>query len=173
MLYETNHIVEQIKSLVNMYDALERYGYPLNQRGFTKCPFHKEDTPSLGVFSGGQAFNCFGCGVKGDVITFVMKLFDIGFKQALVRLNTDFSLGLIGKKADPATLNKIFQKRREEQFEAWYKNQLYFFMQNKFKHYCKVVATQCPTRPHEPLKDEYIEALHNMDWCEYWLEQHR
>ena len=38
------------------------------------CPFHSEKTPSLTVYPENQSFYCFGCGVGGDVITFIRKI---------------------------------------------------------------------------------------------------
>ena len=50
------------------------------------CPFHPEKTPSFTVSEDKGVFHCFGCGVSGDVIAFVMKIDDTGFKEAISRL---------------------------------------------------------------------------------------
>lgn len=173
MRRRVNDVAERIKDAVNMYSVLDLYGLSLNRRGFAKCPFHDEDTPSLGVFAEGKAFNCFGCGTSGDVIAFVMKLFSINFQQALMRIDTDFSLGLIGQKADPARLRELLLKRDVKRFEEWCKEQLYYFIQGKFKRHQRAIETLRPTYPHEPLDEDYLEAIHNIEWCEYWLEQNR
>ena len=47
------------------------------------CPFHKEKTPSFSVHAGRQFFHCFGCGQSGDVFTFVQKIENIGFSEAV------------------------------------------------------------------------------------------
>ena len=47
------------------------------------CPFHKEKTPSFSVHAGRQFFHCFGCGQSGDVFTFVQKMENIGFSEAV------------------------------------------------------------------------------------------
>ena len=52
------------------------------------CPFHDEKTPSFQVTPGRGFFYCFGCGVGGDVITFVQKIDNLGFAEA-VRLLAD------------------------------------------------------------------------------------
>ncbi|MGH9557041.1 MAG: DNA primase [Terriglobales bacterium] len=47
------------------------------------CPFHKEKTPSFSVHASRQFFHCFGCGVSGDVFTFVQKLENVSFPEAV------------------------------------------------------------------------------------------
>src|SRR3954454_25398809 len=46
------------------------------------CPFHQEKTPSFSVHATNQFFHCFGCGVSGDVFTFVQKIETITFPEA-------------------------------------------------------------------------------------------
>jgi DNA primase len=47
------------------------------------CPFHSEKTPSFSVHSTRQFFHCFGCGQSGDVFTFVQKVENISFPEAV------------------------------------------------------------------------------------------
>ncbi len=47
------------------------------------CPFHKEKTPSFSVYAARQFFHCFGCGVSGDVFTFVGKIENVSFPEAV------------------------------------------------------------------------------------------
>src|SRR5437868_13577591 len=47
------------------------------------CPFHKEKTPSFSVHATRQFFHCFGCGVSGDVFSFVQKIDNITFPEAV------------------------------------------------------------------------------------------
>ncbi len=47
------------------------------------CPFHKEKTPSFNVQAAQQFFHCFGCGQSGDVFTFVQKMENVGFPEAV------------------------------------------------------------------------------------------
>lgn len=47
------------------------------------CPFHSEKTPSCTVFTDTQSFYCFGCGAGGDVITFIMKIENLDFTEAV------------------------------------------------------------------------------------------
>ena len=47
------------------------------------CPFHNEKTPSFSVHATRQFFHCFGCGASGDVFTFVQKIENITFPEAV------------------------------------------------------------------------------------------
>src|SRR5256714_2328884 len=47
------------------------------------CPFHQEKTPSFSVHATRQFFHCFGCGVSGDVFSFVQKIENVTFPEAV------------------------------------------------------------------------------------------
>ena len=47
------------------------------------CPFHLEKTPSFHVYEDTQSFYCFGCGAGGDVITFIMKIENLEYIEAV------------------------------------------------------------------------------------------
>src|SRR3954469_5484086 len=47
------------------------------------CPFHNEKTPSFSVHATRQFYHCFGCGASGDVFSFVQKLENITFPEAV------------------------------------------------------------------------------------------
>ena len=47
------------------------------------CPFHQEKTPSFSVHATRQFYHCFGCGISGDVFSFVQKLENITFPEAV------------------------------------------------------------------------------------------
>lgn len=71
-----------IVSVVSRYVSLTRRGS--NCVGL--CPFHNEKTPSFSVSADKQFFHCFGCGAGGDVISFVMKIENIDFPDAVAKL---------------------------------------------------------------------------------------
>ncbi len=104
---------EEIKRNVNMFDILQRYGYKANKNGFVCCPFHNEKTPSFKIFADNQRYKCFGCGEGGDIFSFTMKIFNINFQQAILKLNYDFSLLLpIGKTLTIRERTEILEKQR-------------------------------------------------------------
>lgn len=110
----SNNLAEQIKASVRLRDVMEFYGIKFNARGFAKCPFHNERTASLSIKN--ERYKCFGCGAYGSVIDFVMEYHGIKFMPALVKIDTDFSLGLIGHKA--TYRERIWQSENRRLAEA-------------------------------------------------------
>ena len=54
----------------------------LGRRLVGRCPLHGDGQPSLVVYPDSQSYFCFGCGAGGDVIDFVSRLREVGFKEA-------------------------------------------------------------------------------------------
>lgn len=92
----SNNLAEKIKESVKLRDVMEFYGVKFNSRGFAKCPFHTEKTASLSIKN--ERYKCFGCGAYGSVIDFVMEYHGLKFMQAVVKIDTDFQLGLTGHR---------------------------------------------------------------------------
>jgi len=59
---------------------------PAGRRLVGRCPFHRDGRPSLVVYPGNGSYFCFGCGAGGDVIDFVARLHEVGFKEAVAML---------------------------------------------------------------------------------------
>ena len=79
-----------IVDLIGEYVDLKRSGS--NYMGL--CPFHSEKTPSFSVSPSKSIFKCFGCGVGGDVITFIMKRENLSFPEAVEFLADKYNVRL-------------------------------------------------------------------------------
>jgi DNA primase len=95
--------VDIVKSRTNIVDIVGEY-VKLTKAGSSFkacCPFHQEKTPSFIVNEDRQTYHCFGCGQGGDVLSFVMEMEGVGFREALtllaekagVELQKNFSRG--------------------------------------------------------------------------------
>ena len=84
MRFDDNKI-EEIKSRVDIVELASEY-LTLKKAGrnfIGLCPFHQEKTPSFTVNRDKQIFYCFGCSEGGNVITFLMKIADKTFPEAI------------------------------------------------------------------------------------------
>ncbi|WP_411655389.1 DNA primase [Anaeromassilibacillus sp. SJQ-1] len=68
-----------ISDVVSSYVGLRRSGRNL----VGLCPFHNEKTPSFNVYPENGSFYCFGCGVGGDVITFIRRIENLDYMEAV------------------------------------------------------------------------------------------
>lgn len=98
-----------IVDLIGEYVDLKRSGS--NYMGL--CPFHSEKTPSFSVSPSKSIFKCFGCGVGGDVITFVMKRENLSFPEAVEFLADKYNVRLEVYKDE----NKEAREKRNRLYE--------------------------------------------------------
>ena len=78
--------IDAIKHRVALAAIAAERGLTLKRIGrqlYALCPFHTEKTPSFKISPDLGLFHCFGCGVSGDVIGFVMRLDKVTFPEAL------------------------------------------------------------------------------------------
>ena len=69
-----------IVKIIGAYIRLRKAGAQ-NYSGL--CPFHKEKSPSFSVHAGRQFYHCFGCGQSGDIFSFVSKIENLSFPEAV------------------------------------------------------------------------------------------
>lgn len=78
-------ILEEIRARLDIVDVISEYvelrRSGQNYKGL--CPFHSEKTPSFMVSPDKQIFHCFGCGVGGSSVNFIMKYENLSFHEAL------------------------------------------------------------------------------------------
>jgi len=81
-------LIEDIKAANDIVDVIsERIRTKKAGRNYKAvCPFHDEKTPSFNINPERQIYHCFGCGVGGNVITFLMEYEKIGFLDAVREL---------------------------------------------------------------------------------------
>jgi len=76
------------------------------------CPFHDERSPSFGIDPVEKLYHCFGCGVGGDLFTFVMETESIGFGEALELLADRYAVELERSEEDPRAAEKRARRDR-------------------------------------------------------------
>ncbi|MEG1427818.1 MAG: DNA primase, partial [Oscillospiraceae bacterium] len=80
-----DYFLNELKSRVDIADIVSSY-VNLKRRGKNLvglCPFHNEKTPSFNLYPDNGSFYCFGCGTGGDVITFIRKIENLDYIEAV------------------------------------------------------------------------------------------
>ena len=122
MAFYSDEIIEEVKSANDIVDVISQY-VTLKRKGntfFGLCPFHREKTSSFAVAADKQIYHCFGCGEGGNVIRFVMKIENIGFKEAVEHLADRAKITLPNTDYSDKEMSQDELKMRE-----FHKNQMY------------------------------------------------
>ena len=123
---QSNDIVD----IISQYMHLKRSG----RNFFGLCPFHNEKSPSFSVSPDKQIFHCFGCGVGGNVFTFVSKIEGINFVETVQMLAERANIQL-------PTLENSGDSLKEELKAKVYKINEFtaeFYHQNLYKTQAKI-----------------------------------
>ncbi len=111
----------EVKERVSVQDAARFYGATINERGWALCQFHNDHSASMSFKNGW--YRCWSCGASGDVIDYVGRLFDLGAKDAVKKLNEDFCLGFDFGTCTPEMKEEAARRRRaageKRRFEEW------------------------------------------------------
>jgi DNA primase len=123
--------VEQVKAAADIVDVIgERTQLRKSGSRFTgRCPFHEERTPSFSVNPVEKFYKCFGCGVGGDVITFVRETQNLDFAGAIEWLADRFRVPLEYEESSPEA-DRARERRKRllallEQAAAFYARYLW------------------------------------------------
>jgi DNA primase catalytic core len=101
--------IERLKEAVPVARLVEASGVELKKGGkdlLGRCPFHEDATASLVVTPGKNLWHCFGCGVGGGPIDWVMKRQGVSFRHAVELLRADAGLAELGTPT-PRTRAKL------------------------------------------------------------------
>ena len=109
--------VESVKAAVDMVELVSGYTAPrkAGARYTARCPFHEERTPSFSINAVDNLYYCFGCGAKGDAITFVREKEGLDFAQAIEWLAERFRVPLEYEDVSPEVDER---RRRNDRLHA-------------------------------------------------------
>jgi len=113
-----NITIQRIKEAANIVDVVGDY-VTLRRAGTSYkglCPFHNEKTPSFIVTPAKNICKCFGCGGGGDSISFIMKMENLSYLDALRFLAKKFGITVVEKELTPE--EKEQQTLRDKMLDA-------------------------------------------------------
>ena len=132
----SDEIIDEVRQNTDIVDIISQYVH-LKRSGrnfFGLCPFHNEKSPSFSVSPDKQIFHCFGCGVGGNVYTFLTKIEGITFKEAVEQLAEKSNIQL------PKLENNIDNSKEELKAKVYKVNEFAaeYYHQNLYKPTAKI-----------------------------------
>ncbi len=115
--------IDRLRNSIDIVDVIGSY-IELKKSGANfkaNCPFHGEKTPSFVVSPHKQIFHCFGCGIGGDAVKFVMEYEKLSYPDAIEKLASNYNIPLTYTKSKSSFAD---EKRVLELLEQWYKKNL-------------------------------------------------
>lgn len=110
-------LIEEVRSRTDIVDVISRY-VQLKKKGssyFGLCPFHNEKSPSFSVSRDKQMFYCFGCGVGGNVFTFLTNYENLTFPEAVAELAKECGVTLPEREETSEDMAR--NRRRDRMFQ--------------------------------------------------------
>ena len=113
-MFYSEEIIDEVREKNDIVDVISPY-VRLTKHGSNYvglCPFHNEKTPSFSVNTERQCFHCFGCGVGGNSISFVMKYENLRFTEAVRQLADKVGMNLPEENYNPEYRKRADLKTR-------------------------------------------------------------
>lgn len=128
-MYYSEQVLQEVRDANNIVDVISSY-VPLQKKGtnhFGLCPFHGEKTASFSVNERDQYYYCFGCHASGNVITFLMKMDNLTFVEAVEQLAERAHIRLPAPEASAEEKKRL--ALRERMTAASKETALYYYYQ--------------------------------------------
>ena len=177
MAFYSEEVIEEVRASNDIIDVISRY-VTLQRKGnsyFGLCPFHREKTPSFSATPDKQIFHCFGCGLGGNVIHFIMKVENINFKEAVEFLAERANIALPVTNYDVGMSQDELKKREASKAEMYEINKI---VKNPYKEndeesigdfesildLCATSFPQCRLRWHYRSRFEQLISFSNKNF---------
>lgn len=168
------YYADDITQSVTMPDVIRKYTSYQPKKNRIPCPLHNGKDYNFSFND--KVFFCFVCGEKGNIFSFVMKMFGLNYPQALQKIQYDFGLEVQTgvqslrqkRQAKYQLINKVKTEKAKET-ASQKKVEEVEHLQRIWDCYKLCLDVYKPTSPNEELHPHYIEALHNINYYEYLL----
>ena len=132
----SDEIIDEVRQTNDIVDIISQYVHfkRSGRNFFGLCPFHNEKSPSFSVSPDKQIFHCFGCGVGGNVFTFLQKIEGISFVEAVQTLAERSNIQL------PTLQNSADSYKEELKSKVYKVNEFtaQFYHENLYKPEAKI-----------------------------------
>lgn len=170
-------IFTEVKEHLTARQAAEHYGLQVKRNGVACCPFHDDKHPSMKI---DKNYHCFACGVGGDAIDYVSRMFGLPQYEAALKLVEDFHLP-VAVKAGSALDEKKKERIRRERAE----HERILHIRKRFEKWCSQsidMLKDCIAEidsinqfligkpPDMIFSEDYAQMLHADPVINYWLD---
>lgn len=170
-------IFSEVKEHLTARQAAEYYGLQIKRNGLACCPFHDDRHPSMKI---DKNYHCFACGVGGDVIDYVSRIYGLSQYDAALKLIEDFSLPVDTRGNTELGVQEKERIRREKAerervihirkcFEKWC-NQTVDILKNCISEIDSVNRFLIGKPPDIIFSEDYAQMLHAEPVINYWLD---
>lgn len=170
-------IFTEVKKYLTARQVAENYGLQVKRNGLACCPFHNDKHPSMKI---DRNYHCFACGVGGDVIDYVARLYGLSQYEAAEKLIEDFRLPveIIGKSELTDNERKRIQReiaekeklmKIKERFRRWC-NTTIEILKESLSEIKQVSVFLINKPPNIIFSDDYANLLHAEPIISYWLD---
>lgn len=155
------NLFENVKAAVTLKEAAEHYDLKVRSGDMVCCPFHNDRTPSMKLNE--DYFYCFGCGVHGDVIDLVARLFGLSGYDAAKKLAYDFGIDPDKPPAAAALRKSKYPLAKAFQNETLHCQRILYDYLHLLEHWKMQYA---PKTPEDTVDDRFVEVCQMLDYIE-------
>ena len=171
------NIFKEVKEHLTARQAAEYYGLKVRRNGTACCPFHDDKHPSMKV---DKNYHCFACGVSGDAIDYVSRMFGLSQYDAALKLVEDFTLPIDVTGNAELSVQEKERIRREKaeherithiqkRFEKWC-NQTVDILRNCISEINSVNCFLIEKPPDIIFSEDYAQMLNAEPIINYWMD---
>ena len=171
------NIFSEVKEHLTARQAAEYYGLKVKRNGNACCPFHDDKHPSMKI---DKNYHCFACGVGGDAVDYVSRMFGLSQYDAALKLIEDFTLPVEVRGnielniQEKERIHREKEKREriahiKERFEKWC-SQTIDRLRNCILEIDDVNHFLIGKPPDIIFSEDYAQMLHAEPLINYWLD---
>ena len=170
--YNLPDVFTAVKHNVTARQVAEMYGIKVNSHGMACCPFHDDTHPSMKL---DERYYCFGCHASGDAIDFVSNLFQIGKREAAVKIAEDFHISYDpkgrhgrGQPVTPEQKKEWEMRQLQKEFREW-RGKVLSDLSGDYRILTDKAEQNAPVDRDAPFPRAFVEAYKERARVEFYI----
>ena len=165
-------VFKAVKHSVTARQVAEMYGIEVKHNGMACCPFHDDKTPSMKL---DERYYCFGCHASGDAIDFVSNLFQIGSREAALKIAEEFHIPYDpkgrhgrGKPITPEQKKEWKMRQLQKDFREW-RGKVLSDLNGDYRILTEKVERYAPADRDAPFPQAFVQAYNDRTLVEFYI----